>query len=533
MGQKKFLIFVVSGVLVLASLPQFLGYLFAGDRVYRGELIGPDMHYLSFVSQAREGKILFKNLYTSEDQKAVIFRPVFLITGWVSRVFDLEPWVATHLLRVLAAVGLVGVVYWFVGLFRVGRRRKLATLIILFGSGWGFFFSQVESKSVDLWMAEANTFATLFTQPHFIVSLMLMMAGIGWVKQGLTWKGLVGWRRVVAAGGAISMLILIHPFDLPAMGLVIGFLAVQFWREGRKTGSGIILIKKLAALSVLPILAVGYHLIATWLEPGMKAWQAQNILPSPLPWWYVTGFGTVLTMAMIGSWEMIRRGQKKMWPLMAWAGASLALVYAPVNFQRRMIEGAMIPLGILAAEGIWLVWQRLNRVTKVRVWQKRALKGSLAWMLGVTMLMTSLFFWVSLTAEQIEGAWPVNWSPDLAAVWEWLDSQDNKTVLALRGASYLIGGGAATRAYSGHEYQTIDFARKQSQTEWFFGPDPDNWSRQAFLWEQGIDLIFFGPQEREKGGFEPETASFLKKTAGEGPYEVYEVRLEGPYCGGR
>ena len=59
-------------------IPTLAGYLTEGNNVFSGLTLLTDANtYLSFMNQAKEGHILFTNMYTSEDVPYILLRPTY------------------------------------------------------------------------------------------------------------------------------------------------------------------------------------------------------------------------------------------------------------------------------------------------------------------------------------------------------------------------------------------------------------------------------------------------------------------------
>ena len=116
--------------------------------------------YYSNIEQARQGRWIFANQFTSEPQTPSFFHPLWLLGGWLAAVFSLSPIVAFHLLRLLA-IGVLIVILehltrpWFTH----QRDHVVALLMVLTSSGLGWTMIQrlyegraILGWSIDLWV---------------------------------------------------------------------------------------------------------------------------------------------------------------------------------------------------------------------------------------------------------------------------------------------------------------------------------------------------------------------------------------------
>jgi uncharacterized membrane protein len=97
------------------------------------------------------------------------------------------------------------------------------------------------------------------------------------------------------------------------------------------------------------------------------------------------------------------------------------------------------------------------------------------------------------------------------AALEWLRDNTEGDDLVL--ASYETGNYVASRAGNpvvlGHWAETVNWEQRVEEIGHFFGPAGDLW-REAFLARNSIDYLWFGPQERALGEFDPDQAAYLK-----------------------
>ena len=104
-SEKKFILWLTIITLLISTIPILYGWLFTPqDLHYTGFTViaGADkMVYFSQMEEAKQGNILFHNLYTPESEKARIFSPVWLALGWFSKITTLSKIATFHLFRIL------------------------------------------------------------------------------------------------------------------------------------------------------------------------------------------------------------------------------------------------------------------------------------------------------------------------------------------------------------------------------------------------------------------------------------------------
>jgi len=82
-----------------------------------------------------------------------------------------------------------------------------------------------------------------------------------------------------------------------------------------------------AGAITLPLAA--YTFWITQADPVLRGWTAQNLTPSPPVWDYVLGYGLVLVLVVPGAVVAARRRSDVDLFLLAWAGVTALLLYAP------------------------------------------------------------------------------------------------------------------------------------------------------------------------------------------------------------
>src|SRR5690242_2618459 len=131
--------------------------------------------YLSFIEQAKQGRILFENLYTTEAQTHSLLRPSYLVIGKVAQSTGTSSIIAYHAARLVLSLLFCAALYHFLKhFFKDERERFLAYALILTSSGVGWVLAHWSQTSTDLWIPEGNTFMMLGEAPHFILSQILM-----------------------------------------------------------------------------------------------------------------------------------------------------------------------------------------------------------------------------------------------------------------------------------------------------------------------------------------------------------------------
>lgn len=323
--------------------------------------------YLTWVRQAKEGEWLFDNPYTLEPHRRLYFNPLFLVMGKIAAWFNLSPFTAFNIFRVMAGSSLVIGVFLFLGeLINHDRWRLITLLVICFGGGLGYLsFSRpaVIRNGDDLFWAsraitEARFLPSILFYPQGPISVLLLMAlwtGFLKLRKNASWV----WLGSSLIAG--NLLIAIHPYDLLLAGLIpLGLMIMELPVTRRD-----LLALGILFLSLFPMAL--YFFAVSQLDPVYAAWTQtkQSSPPSKLQW--IVLYAPLLPLALAGLGSFIK-GKMPGWVkresriLVIWLVILPLLLYLPVNFQRRLAEGAYLPIGFLATMGVFYLWQRFSRL---------------------------------------------------------------------------------------------------------------------------------------------------------------------------
>ncbi|MCX7598305.1 MAG: hypothetical protein N2512_05495 [Armatimonadetes bacterium] len=524
-GEIVFVLLWAAFVVVLAGLPYVIAASWAGpDRYFSGFIAAVDDSnaYLAWTRQAAEGNLFLANQYTTAFQNPRFFSLFFQATGWLCRVFGLQPIEAFHLARL---VGVPVALYSFYCLcaFVTARRliRVAALVIASLSSGLGWLFvlhayggGRPKAFPIDcaanwLVMPEAVTYLSFLINPLFTWSLALLSAGLLWAWAALA-EG--NWLRGLVAGLIVLVLGNIHTYDIPAVWLSVVFgawLAVVY--------SGLKLPRAVALVCLIIAVSAPGPLWAWYTSQADPAWLAKINTPtlSPRLLDYALGFGLVLLAAVVGAavaWAQRRKNWRPM-AVVFWATVTFALAYAPVSFQRKMIEGEHLALSLLAAIGLVttaesLMGQRLRKGSAATA-PRRSRAANVLVVLALFVVLTApsnLVFvadalgHVAANNADLLGVLmpPVYLTHDEVVGLEWLAS--NTTFADVVMSSSLIGNHipawSRARVVAGHWAETLNPRAMLRTVTTFYAPGIDPTIREEILRNTGATYVWWGQYER-------------------------------------
>lgn len=497
-------------VLIVVNLPMLYFSLFhQANLIFLGRrFINPEdtYPYVSLIEQARQGKILFENLYTSEVQAPSLFMPSYLFIGRVASFLNLSSIAAYHGARIIFSIIFFFVVYKFLSkFFEEPKKRLLAFVIILTSSGFGFFLNKITPSSTDLWMPESNTFLTLADAPHFILSQVLMLSGF------YLFLGFIEKKKIIYIAGS-SLLFLLLSFEYPFAILVVAPTIIFTCL--------LMGLPILESISLLLINSFGIVNLAieAYKNGFTKFWGLQSVLQPPSPSSYLVGYGLLIVFALFGIEEFLKKNRAAEKLVIIWIFSCAVPLYSPFAFRGRIVDGLHLPISILATCGLLSVASLIKKS-----WSKTLIVASL-----IILPLSSLYSVVRDFENLAKGPDQIHYSyiskPELEAL-NWLKEQTNSRDIILSNWYFgnLIPGLIGRKVYLGHETWTISFEQKVQATNTFL-LNPNVFAAEGFLTQNGITYIFLGINDPIiTYGFQPGLEPFLERSYFKNGVSIYKV----------
>ncbi len=488
-----------AAVMILTLLPYLAGALAAGDGwMFGGFVFGVEdgYSYLAKMRLGARGDWLFTLRYTHEPHDgAPLFLPYLLLGKLTALLVDPRSSdlpaaliIVFHLARLICGFGLILVTYRFVAVFvRRPATRLLTLAAIALGGGVGWVANvagATDALPVDFYIPEGFSFLILLGLPHLALARMALLGGLLLLFRTL---GATHWPPwALAAGLCWVVMGLCVPFYLAVVYVVLGAWGLAVWARTRRFPWALAWRAGIAALVTLPLLLVTAYAFLT--NEVLGAWSSQNQLPSPAPIHYVLGYVILAVPALIGARWAWQRGAPPHLLLVAWIVVAPVLVYLPVNVQRRLLEGVIVPLGVLAVVGLRLSFPPGRRWRRARAfWLAALLSGAALLWLGALFTALKPDRPIFQPGAELRAMGALNRIAPRDAV-----------VLALKETGNVLPAWTDLKAYVGHGPETIDADRKERLAEQFFAGALDPVAQRELL--ATVDYVFFGPQEQAIAG---------------------------------
>lgn len=499
---------LTTAILVLLAIT--VPYLWAARHVPAGQvnigLAGADqdqLSYLMWMRQVARGGPCY-DLMTTVSHPPLRPPLFWWLLGQASRATRLGLIEVYHGARVI-----IGVVYLY-ALWRAlliwvpdAGRRAVAFAAIAGGSGLGWVAAVSlppgRGWSLDQYMPELWSFSSLLYFPHFAAALLLL--AVAWWGLGALWLTRSGtlWPPLLALACASPLLAGIHPYAyLPLLGAVSLYAAVVAGLDGVERPRRLLALAGVA--SGLGVMA--YQFTEFRSHPILRAWAAQNVLPSPQPIAYVGALGVAGVMAIVVTLSMaalaLRRNHaggravggtlltiaeagppRTLHFALCWVMVAFGLAYAYpwVPFARRCVEGAHVFVVLLALP----LLAELVRPLTVRL-------GLWAGVAGVAVLCwpTSL-----LLAWQAGSAQAIRVNAATAALWRFIEAHlpPDAAIFCQQRDGMYIAAMTGRRVWSGHFHLTPNFPYREELARLFCTADVDNGARAEILRISGCDYV--------------------------------------------
>jgi len=507
----------------LSCLPYLIAWALTPPDLQFGGLLSNPLDGNSYLAKMRigaEGSLRFYLIYSPELHEGHYLYVPYLLWGYLTARLGIPLVAAYHLGRVLAAFFVLWSAYRFLARFSLSPKHHMVSwLLVGVSSGLGWLLLPLGHITPDLWVPEAISFYSLFTNIHFPLATGLML----WLfllctdppgAQPSRARPLA--KRALLAASCALGIALVLPFAVMTVYPVIGVTLAWRWMRQRAFPRTAALV---TAISAVPVVVVGaYDLYVTAVDPLIKAWTLQDVNPSPAPWQILVTYGLVGLLALWGAWRTLRTQERRLEPLIVWVVVNLLLVYAPAPFQRRLIMGLHVPLCGLAGFGLLDLAQRLRNQ------ERRRLLISLT--IGVSAISNLVVILIALsgavahdrhyyfTRAEADG---MNWLHDHAP--------RQSVVLASPSTSLFVPVWSGLQVVYGHPLETAYATERKDQVERFFAGTMPQAEESEWLEGCRVQYLLWGPAEQEMAQFRPEEKTYLTPVFQSGSVTLYRVDL--------
>ena len=310
-------------------------------------------NYLSYVQQAEDGALAFRNKLVTEPHRPALVNPEWWLVGVLSRALGRSPFLAYRLFALFAIVALVaGIRAWLRDAGLPETHALAALLLVCVGGGAGaacLLLGRPATSCLDV-SAGLYPFLEVLANPHFVAGTALLLWSLRAFRDAHE-RGGAG--RLAVAAGLGSALALTRPYDFVLLA-AIRSLVVVLTDPPRRW------LRHAAAMALLAP-AVAYD---AWVFYGLPAFASLAEIEYAFP---AAGafLGALAPPAVVAgaAFAVARvRGRAAVPPASdrpgrvaalhfgVWLLLALAMTAArPVNFALQFLVGVGVPLLALAA----------------------------------------------------------------------------------------------------------------------------------------------------------------------------------------
>ncbi len=321
--------------------------------------------HLMWARQVQDGAFFMRDLFTTEGlvngTKPLFVNGLMLVIGWLSRLSGLEVVFWYHIIRVAGAAWALWQLHllsWEVtGGASERENARLGTLALAaFTTGAGFIASLMpQLLGPMVWIDRAdNAGWPLVPEAYFFLSAFIFPLNI--VSFGLltlVFRHILKGKPTLAFVGAL-VLSNLHTYDALPLVLVATIWTIWQWKSDRTTA-----MRALWAIAgaAIPII----YQVVVFRDSEEFRTKALTLTEPPHVIVIIVAFLFLILLGAEGFRVLKDRTQARNL-MVLWALGTLVMVYAPISFGRKMLEGLQIPLLMLAGVGLstlrrtWLMW---------------------------------------------------------------------------------------------------------------------------------------------------------------------------------
>lgn len=526
--ERRWLLFFIIIVLLLTTIPYIIAYShYDSTWEFTGFVFGVEdgNSYIAKMLTGEYGAWLFHSPYSAYPQKGFLAFLPYIILGKLVSLPDshIQLVFLFHLFRWVAAGMMIVATYQFIGLFiKDLKLRRWAIVVAALGGGLGwlslFGLQKLWSQGLPLefYSPESFGFLSVYGLPHLAAARAFLLWGlIAFIRKGQRISpGIQTGLLWLAAGFFQPMTVAV---GWAVLGAFVVYSFLLSWIKRARNDDSYDYKPRLAGLfrSALVAILVSspwviYNLISFSVDPYLRGWEAQNIITSPPPLDYLLGYAIVLPFSIAGLISLMRKSRWRENLLVAWIFLFPLLAYAPHNLQRRL------------PDGIWVVLAVTAFIFIERKWPVKVPK--LAYSMALT-LITPLVLIAGGSIVSSSLSTPVFRPQSETRAYEFLNetTSPGSVVLAAYQTSNAMPAWTPVRLLTGHGPESVNFSEVNDSVNRFYQESTLDPERLDLIEEFNIEYVFFGPEERSIGAWDPHKADYLTTYYSQDGYEVFQV----------
>jgi len=305
-----------------------------------------------------------------------------------------------------------------------------------------------------------------------------------------------------------------------------GLLVQEYFRRNKSKEISFFdwkrLYQHLFRAGALPAIFLLYNFYISRFDSFAREWTMQNIIRSPGPAQYILAYGLMAPFAWFGARYLLKRDFLTGWFVTGWVVSFPILAYAPVDLQRRLVEGVWVAWCSLAMAAFDLKENESERI--------RLKKVSWSFFSLAFAFPSTLFLLIGGFQRAVKPAQPVFLPKDQVMLFETLQDRAlaGSKVITLFDTGNALPAWAPVFVLIGHGPESIHPTEIVPRVEKVFQSSTPDKTRTEFFDRFNVRFIFWGPEERKLGDWKPEKTTYLRQFAEAGEYHLYEYNGAKP-----
>lgn len=480
--------------------------------------------YLSKIRQGLEGRSSVVDKYDNHPQdKGIFLVMTYLIAGKIGAIFNFNPTVTYHFLRVFTSVLWISTIIFLniyflrkISLINLGATLSFLTasfpMFYKFdGKTWITFYMN--------WWQELDILKRISFIPHDTINYILisiftiLLSQIDKNKRFFYWLCILLFISVfIQPSGAILFLI----------SWVLYYFIKYFWFRSIQND---LIIRKitqtiiLGSIVTVPLFYINFITSTTYPWKTIMDFHINNVFAFNV-YDYILALGPIFFTGIAGGILVLIKKKQELLGLVTWImGASVAIIlfkFFPYQSLRFIQTANHIPLAILSVYLFQEIWKSRKKFLQIFI--------SLIIVFIVINGLTQTYFSIKSQTQFIDQRakatiplvpyppqvmYPTN---DFYNGLKWLEQNTNRdtVVLSKITAGNYIPAYSGNFVYLGHIAETPHFNERTKKVDEFFSGNLNEETALKFLKNENINYIFYGPQEKENSQKDISGYSFLK-----------------------
>jgi hypothetical protein len=374
-----------------------------------------------------------------------------------------------------------------------------ALLLSSFGSGMGWLVSVFGLMTSDFWVAEAYPFLSSYSNPHFPLGLAIIL----WIFIIASEKS--NWRNLIQLFFLCILLSWIMQFGIVMLfALILSNNLIDWWRKQDVNWPAFFIVLFCGGGFV------GYQYIMIIQNPILSLWNDQNVTAAPPIWDLIIALSPALLFSYWGVKSVINCSSRFFNKIiLLWLFIGGALIYLPLNLQRRFMLGIFIPVVILGVFGLEILEGNRTKLKRI-LWPV---------LLVISLLTNFYLLFAGYLAVRAHNPKLVITSSEYSA-FQWIEkfTDEESLILASPELGMYLPAHTGRKVLYGHPFETVYAEETERLVTQFYQGDWNEVSAINFIIDNYIDYVFFGERESKLGS--PEYFSQLNVI-----YESDQVKI--------